>query len=162
MGRRPFRTRRSLLVSAGLLMVVAFVLGIVVRGGGVGFDPQVAAESSTSATLAPTTGSDSLPSTSTRPPGPVARAIQWINAYAPLGGGATGTEDVAFAMMVDGECQDVLTLSEATTFGDRLAEPARSLYEGAAAACLAAFAGRQELWPRPEAAYARLGGQIGS
>jgi hypothetical protein len=142
-------------------MVVALVLGIVVLGRGVGFDPQGATGSSTSSTLAPTTSSDDRPPpTSTRPQGPVARVIQWINAYAPLGGGATGTEDVAFAMLLDGECEDVLTLSGATTSGDRLAEPARSLYEGAAAACLAGFAGKRELWPRAEAAYARLGGQI--
>jgi hypothetical protein len=61
--------------------------------------------------------------------------------------------------MFDGKCQRVLTLSEDSTSDDNLVEPARSLYEGAASACLAAFEGRRELWPRAEAAYARLGGQ---
>jgi hypothetical protein len=161
MVRRPFRTSRSLLVSLGLLVVVALILGVVAVGRGVWSDPRsVTEDSTTSSTEAPTTSPGGPPPT-TRSPGPVARIIQWLNAYAPLAGGAGGAEDEAFSRLLAGECQGVLTLSEATTPGDRLAEPARSLYEGAASACLAAFEGRRELWPRAEAAYARLGGQTG-
>ena len=169
MVRQPFRTSRSLQVSLGLLVVVVLILGVVAIGRGVWSDPRsVTEDSTTSSAEAPTTNSGDPPPTNsgdppptTRPPGPVARIIQWLNANAPLAGGAAGAEDGAFALMLAGKCERVLTLSEDSTSDDNLVEPARSLYEGAASACLAAFQGRRELWPRAEAAYARLGGQTG-
>jgi hypothetical protein len=35
----------------------------------------------------------------------VARIIQWLNANAPLAGGAAGAEDAAFSLLVAGDCQ---------------------------------------------------------
>lgn len=169
MVRWPFRTSRSLQVSLGFLLAVALIVGVVAVGRGVWSDSRSATQDSTtsSAELSTTSSGDPPPTSSgdpastTRRPGPVARIIQWLNAHAPLAGGAGGAEDYAYSQMVAGDCHEVLTISEATTPGDRLAEPARSLYEGAASACLAAFEGRRELWPRAEAAYARIGGQTG-
>jgi hypothetical protein len=42
-----------------------------------------------------------------------------------------------------------------------LQEPARTLYKGAARACLAAFDGREDLWPRADAAYDAVAGRRG-
>jgi hypothetical protein len=79
--------------------------------------------------------------------------IQWLNEQAPAGGGATGSEEMAFGFMLDGDCAGTLRMT------DELSEPGRTLYRGAASACLAAFEGRAELWPRAEAAYEKTRGQ---
>jgi hypothetical protein len=42
-----------------------------------------------------------------------------------------------------------------------LQEPARTLYTGAARACLAAFDGRSELWPQSKVAYDAVAGRRG-
>jgi hypothetical protein len=89
--------------------------------------------------------------------GLVMRVIRWINEQAPLGGGATGLADEAFAAMVAGDCRGVVRMIEAAP--GEVGEPVRSVYVGAASACLAAFEGRPELWPRAEAAAARVAGR---
>jgi hypothetical protein len=103
--------------------------------------------------LATTTlGAHSDPPT-TRAPSLGSRVIQWLNEQAPSGGGATGPEEVAFAAMLDGECERTLRMT------DELSQPGRTLYRGAASACLAAFEGRAELWRRAEVAYEQTRGQ---
>jgi hypothetical protein len=87
------------------------------------------------------------------------RIIQWITDQAPLGGGAEGPQDEAFSAILDGDCAEALELSGPDSDRDRLEGPQGTLYEGAGAACLAAFDGRPRLWPRAEAAFARLAGQ---
>jgi hypothetical protein len=69
-----------------------------------------------------------------------------MNEQAPVSGGAEGPEEWAFFTMLEGGCAEVLRDS------DDIGEPGRALYKGAASACLAAFEGRPELWPRAEAA----------
>ena len=55
--------------------------------------------------------------------------------------------------MLNGDCTRTLTMT------DELSEPGRTLYQGAASACLAAFEGRAELWLRAEAAFEKTRGQ---
>jgi hypothetical protein len=84
--------------------------------------------------------------------------IQWLNEQAPASGGATGPEEEAFAAMLHGDCAGTLRIVADESEGE-LAEPGRSLYLGAAWACLAAFEGRAELWPRAEAAFEKIRGR---
>jgi hypothetical protein len=83
--------------------------------------------------------------------------IQWLNEQAPASGGAEGAEEVAFATLLDGDCAGTLRLVNQAP--EELSEPGRTLYRGAAWACLAAFDGHAELWPRAEAAYEQTSGQ---
>jgi hypothetical protein len=72
-----------------------------------------------------------------------------MNQQAPISGGADPPEEAAFLAMLEGDCAEVLSDS------DDIGEPGRTLYKGAASACLAALEGRPELWPRAEAALAK-------
>ena len=67
------------------------------------------------------------------------RIIAWLDDLAPLGGGATGPRDEAFAAFIDGMCSG--PESEPV---DQPGEPFASVYSGADAACLAAFHGRPD------------------
>ena len=60
--------------------------------------------------------------------------------------------------MLDGDCAKTLRIVADESEGE-LPEPGRTLYRGAASACLAAFEGRAGLWPGAEAAYEKLRGQ---
>src|SRR6266540_5360891 len=73
------------------------------------------------------------------------KVIAWIKDLAPLGGGATGLDDEAFASFIAGSCNGPTSGPLAA-----LSEPLRSLYEGANAACLAAFHDKPKLWPLAE------------
>lgn len=157
----PFHARGRLLTAAVLAAVL--VLGVMTvvwaRGGWTGRSDEVAAPSTASSTTpAPPTATTDRPvepTSSSRDGGLLPRVIQWINEQAPLGGGVSGPEEEAFGAMIDGDCRGALRIVERGELGG----PGRSVYEGAAAACLAAFEGRPELWPRAEAAAARVTGQ---
>ena len=85
--------------------------------------------------------------------------IQWLNEQAPASGGSGGGgEEAAFAAMLDGDCAGTLRIVADESEGE-MPEPGRTLYRGAASACLAAFEGRAEFWPRAEAAHEKLRGQ---
>jgi hypothetical protein len=82
----------------------------------------------------------------------VARVIQWMNEHGPASGGASGPPEAAYYMMMHGDCSGALSLAEGKG-PDKLIEPSRTLYLGAASACLAAFERSGKLWPRAEAAF---------
>gem|GEM_PF-7051066 len=98
-------------------------------------------------------GAGSGGSTSVRDLGP--RVIAWIGELGPTGGagGELGDEASAYFDLAGGDCDHVLSNL------DNLDEPSRSVYEGAASACLAAFHNRPQLWPRAQAALTTLGSQ---
>jgi hypothetical protein len=80
--------------------------------------------------------------------------ISWIAELGPLGGAdAEGGRDGAYGSIVIGECDDALR------FSNRFEEPSRSVYEGGASACLAAFHNRPDLWPRAQTALTTVGPQ---
>ena len=155
--------RRWLLISVAF--AVAVLIGVVTavwaEGRGDGRQDPAADRStlpSSSATAPPsTTGPPADPTTTRDKGGPVLRVIQWINEHAPLGGGASGEADEAFAAMLDGDCRRVLRMIDTSAWD--LGGQVRSVYEGAAAACLAAFDAKPKLWPRAQAAAARVAGQ---
>jgi hypothetical protein len=157
----PWPARRWLLTSAAFAMAV--LIGVVTamwaegRGNRLGPAADRSTSSSSSVPAPPrTTGPPADPTTTRGKGGPVLRVIQWINEHAPLGGGATGSADEAFATILDGDCRRVLTMIDTSAW--ELGGPVRSVYEGAAAACLAAFDAQPKLWPRAEAAAARVAG----
>jgi IPT/TIG domain len=76
-----------------------------------------------------------------------------------MGGGASGPEEEAFTAIQEGNCGRALDMAEGRTPDDPMPEPTRTLYEGAGAACLAAFPGRPDLWPRAGSALERLTGR---
>ncbi|MBO0881304.1 MAG: hypothetical protein J2P17_13330 [Mycobacterium sp.] len=80
------------------------------------------------------------------------KIIAWIKDLGPLGG-ATGKREEAFGALADGACADALKPAA------ELFQPSRSLYEGAASACLAAFHGRADLWPGTERAFGAVSTQ---
>ncbi|MFF5294161.1 hypothetical protein [Paractinoplanes globisporus] len=101
--------------------------------------------------------------------------IQWLASLTPGGGnGGNGTGgpgnngnswtlgDGAYSSFERGDCLLTLNLARLTADDDAsvtpLAEPQRSLYEGAAAACLAAFYGRSDLWPVAASRFDRVRG----
>jgi hypothetical protein len=137
-----------------LLTILAFVLVVSGRGGWRD-RLQAASDASTSSVQTPagtTAGAGSASPTTTREGGRFSRIVQWIDDQAPVGGGAGGTLDAAFGAMREGDCKGALRMSEAPG-EEPFPEPGRTLYEGAGSACLAAFEGRPELWPRAEAAF---------
>ena len=81
--------------------------------------------------------------------------IAWLSDLGPLGGGAGGPDDENgkpyFSLVYD-DCEHVLD-------NVRSPEPTKSLYEGAASACLAAFHNRPDLWVRAEIALTALQSQ---
>lgn len=82
-----------------------------------------------------------------QPPG--TKVIQWIIDFGPLGPKGVRTDDRRpFAALAAGDCERVLKRT------GKLPEPTRSLYEGAASACLAAFHHQPDRWPRAYEALA--------
>ncbi|MFF5296168.1 hypothetical protein [Paractinoplanes globisporus] len=74
--------------------------------------------------------------------------IRWLHNFAPTGGGG-GTAEAAYTNFMQGDCWATLELARVARAAEGvepLEEPLRSTYEGAAAACLAAFHGRADLW----------------
>jgi hypothetical protein len=122
-----------------------------------------ASDASTSSVRIPTdSGSGSSPNPATtqrRSRG--SRIIQWLSEQAPLAGGAEGADEDAYYSLMEGDCTHVLALSEGKGEGYQLSASTRTLYEGVASACLAAFEGRALLWPRAEAAFEKITRQAG-
>lgn len=163
MPTRHFRLKGTLLtiLALVLLTILAFVFVVSGRGGWrdrlqAASDALTSSDTSTSSVQTPadtTAGAGSASPTTTREGGRFSRIIQWLNEESPVGGGAGGTLDAAFGAMREGDCRGALRMSEAPPGEEPFPEPGRTLYEGAGAACLAAFEGRPELWPRAEAAF---------
>jgi hypothetical protein len=139
--------------SRGHVVVVA-VLGLALLAGGCGgsSDGPSRKTSSDSTTATGTAGSSS-PS-----PSPTKKkkknVIAWVLSLGP--GAPDGPpEFTAYRELQQLRCDKVF---------DRVAElqePARTLYTGAARACLAAFDGRSELWPQSKVAYDAVAGRRG-
>ena len=145
-------------------MVATVLLATAVWGRGGGLHPP--ATSAASAQSATTATADPAPATAsttptTKGPGLASRVIQWMNEQAPLGGGASGPDEDAYYSLMHGDCARTLALAEGRLEVHQLSGPPRTLYEGAGAACLAAFEHRPRLWPRAEAAMARYARQAG-
>jgi hypothetical protein len=157
------RFRRIFLIVLPAVVLAAVALGVATaRGDRPGRGPAVSQPSSsstgpTSTPVTDPTATSAGPAT-TRPALP-ARVIRWITEQAPMGGGASGPEEAAFRAIQEGDCRHALDLAEGKTPDDPMPELTRILYEGAGTACLAAFHGRPELWPRAESALERLAGR---
>jgi hypothetical protein len=109
------------------------------------------AQATATTTTSPTPGASpsSTPNApTTGRPSPVTRVIQWMNEHGPTGGGASGPVEDAYYLMMEGDCAGTLSIAERELSG-----LGRALYAGAGSACLAAFEGRAELWPRADAAF---------
>ena len=76
------------------------------------------------------------------------RFVQWIKNMGITGGGDPEGDVVAYEVLARGDCAAVFGLRE-DSFDDGM----RTLYHGAAWACLAAFEGRTDNWARAEDAY---------
>ena len=97
-----------------------------------------------STTLAPRETSTTSPAPTSKPPG--SALIRWIRAFAPAGGG----DKDPYIDFMRRDCAATLDAARDISIEDgvqTLDEPFRSLYEGAAAACLAGLDGRREYWP---------------
>ncbi len=135
------------------------VLVLLVMTSGCGSDTPTA----TSAPPSPTTSASDPPSTPTvtatsRPsPAPKRTLISWIKEFTPTGGGGSAAESAHFRFM-KGDCATTLSLAQTNNSQDSdvMTEPYRGLYEGAAAACLAAFHGRTDLWPTAVARFTKI------
>jgi len=140
--------------SRGRICVVA-VLGLALLAGGCGGSSGDSSRKtpSDSTTATGTAGSDS-PSPSPTKKKKKKNVIAWVLSLGP--GAPDGPpEFTAYRELQQLRCDKVF---------DRVAElqePARTLYTGAARACLAAFAGRSELWPQSKVAYAAVAGRRG-
>jgi hypothetical protein len=107
------------------------------------------------AALASSVGSAPIPKNSagrtTAPSAPTkaggSALVRWIRKFTPIGGGHGALQDVYNAFMYR-DCADALAIARAPASGDydSVEEPHRTLYEGAAAACLAVLDGRAEHW----------------
>jgi hypothetical protein len=162
---QSLRFRRIFPVALAAVLLAAVALGVATAGGGGRPGPGPASTPPPTSSNDPTsTGITDPPPTSagpapTRRPPLAARVIQWITEQAPMGGGGSGLQEEAFDAIQEGDCRHALDLAEGRGPGEQFSEPARTLYAGAAAACLAAFHGRPELWPRAEAALVWLAGR---
>jgi hypothetical protein len=138
--------------SRGHIVVVAVLgLALLVAGcGGSSSDPSNGKTPSDS-TSATGTGSSSSPSPTKKKKKNV---IAWVLSLGP--GAPDGPpEFTAYRELQQLRCNKVFDrVSE-------LQEPARTLYTGAARACLAAFEGRSELWSQSKVAYDAVAGRRG-
>ena len=148
--------------AAAAVLAVAFLAYGLSRlhphGSSTAFHPSPSATKTTSSlpTGGPSSTASPIPSTSpsgsggsptaTAPPGG-SEVIAWIMEYTPggTGGGGQPTSLFAYDSFWKTDCQRISY--EAAS----LAEPARTLYEGASAACMAAFRGHPERWAQAEA-----------
>jgi len=85
------------------------------------------------------------PTVSSSRPEPKPTIIDWLEEFTPAGGGGP-PEEAAHFWFMKGDCATTLSIARATGSDEAMEEPYKSLYEGAAAACLAAFHGRSGLW----------------
>jgi IPT/TIG domain len=157
---RPLRGRAILLVALPLVMVAGVAVAVASGHGGRRGLTQDASTSSVRISTDSTRGSSPDPATTQRR-STGSRIIQWLNEQAPLGGGASGAHEDAYYSLMEGDCAHVLALSEGKHEGDTLPASTRTLYEGVASACLAAFEDRALLWPRAEAAFEKITRQAG-
>jgi hypothetical protein len=100
-----------------------------------------------------TAGSTSPTPTPTKP-AKKRNVVAWVLSLGP-GAPEGPPEFTAYRELQQLRCEKVF---------DRVAElkePARTLYKGAARACLAAFSGRADLWSRADAAYDAVAGRRG-
>ena len=163
MGRSA--SSRARLVVVASLGVVVLIAGCSGSSGGSANGP-TGSQKETSSSQSPTestntTGSSLTPTatpTSTPTPTPKKKkkrnVIAWILSLGP-GAPAGPPEFTAYRELQQLRCNKVF---------DRVAElkePAQTLYTGAARACLAAFDGRSELWPRAAAAHDAVAGRSG-
>lgn len=84
--------------------------------------------------------------------------IRWLRRYTPAGGGQ-GDLSYAYVAFMQRDCADVLYVArnKSTEEGfTPLEEPYRTLYEGAAAACLAGLDGVSEMWDVAMARFAEV------
>jgi hypothetical protein len=72
--------------------------------------------------------------------------VEWIKKFAPTGGGG-GYEEAAYTWFMKGDCETTLSIAR-NRDGElgTMDEAHRTLYEGAAAACLAGFHQRRDMW----------------
>ena len=143
----------------GTVLAATVGFATAVRGGGGLLDPPAGEDSTTSTFSAQRPGATTGPAT-TAPPttagrGPITRVIQWMNEHGPTSGGPSSVFDEAYSLMMTGDCAGALRIAERK--GDpEVSGPLQTLYLGAGSACLAAFHGRAELWPRADAAFERM------
>jgi hypothetical protein len=98
-----------------------------------------------SATTTSETNNSSAPKTTTRTRKSSA-LVEWIKEFTPTGGGG-GYEEAAYTWFMKGDCETTLSVARDKS-GElgTMDETHRTLYEGAAAACLAAFHQRLDMW----------------
>jgi hypothetical protein len=141
--------------SRGRIVVVAVLsLALLAAGcGGSSGDSPNGKTTSDSTTATETTSSGSSSPTPTKKK-KKKNVIAWVLSLGP--GAPDGPpEFTAYRELQQLRCGKVF---------DRVAElqePARTLYTGAARACLAAFDGRSELWPQSKVAYDAVAGRRG-
>jgi hypothetical protein len=141
--------------SRGRVVVVA-VLGLALLAGGCsGSSGDSSSKTPSDSTTATGTAGSSSPSPSpTKKKKKKKNVIAWVLSLGP--GAPDGPpEFTAYRELQQLRCDKVF---------DRVAElqePARTLYTGAARACLAAFDGRSELWPQSNVAYDAVAGRRG-
>jgi hypothetical protein len=144
MGCRTSSRRRG--VEVALLSVLLLAAGC----GGSSDKPSNGDAASESPTTTGTTASDSPSPTPSKKK--KKNVVAWILSLGP--GAPDGPpEFTAYRQLQKLRCDKVF---------DRVAElnePGRTLYVGAARACLAAFEGRSDLWPRSAAAYDAVNGR---
>ena len=140
--------------SRGRIVVVA-VLGLALLAGGCGGSSgDSSSKTPSDSTTATGTAGSSSPSPSPTKKKKKKNVIAWVLSLGP--GAPDGPpEFTAYRELQQLRCDKVF---------DRVAElqePARTLYTGAARACLAAFDGRSELWPQSKVAYDAVAGRRG-
>jgi IPT/TIG domain len=151
--------KRLLLLVVGAVLAATVGLATAVWGGGL-LDPPAGGGSTTSTVSAQGPGAATTGPTTPAPPttarrGPITRVIQWMNEHGPTSGGGWGPGDTAYYMLMKGNCAGVLRMADGE--GDEpLSGMTGTLFGGAASACLAAFHGRAELWPRADTSLDRM------
>ena len=141
--RRRAGTRACALTATLCLLVTACGADTDATGSG----------TPSSATEATTTSTGATSTTPTRKKKKKKNVVAWILSLGPVRRGPP--EFTAYRQLQKLRCDKVFD-----RVGE-LNEPARTLYVGAARACLAAFEGRGDLWPRSEAAYDAVAGRRG-
>ena len=163
-GDAPRRRRAVLYVTCLIVVVLTAVIAVWAGGSAEPNTPPAAEGGGPGAGNGPETGNDpetgnepgagsgENENTSGQPSGP--RVIAWIGELGPLGGaGPHHGRERAYPSLVQGECDQVLPILHT------IPEPSRSVYEGAASACLAAFHNQPQLWSRAQAALTTVGSQ---
>jgi hypothetical protein len=134
-----------------LALVLLLALAAVPAGGRPGESRVSVAV--TAGLSAPTGGE-----TATKSPSRRHRWVRWLRAFA-LTDGMASPEQMLYLDFAYGDCQRMFDeVRQADSDGRLLPEPTRSLYEGAAAACLAALHGRSDLWPIAGSQFDRVRG----